>query len=173
MAGFSTDAIGRLHDLLTGRDKRLLGGVVEDHRNGEASAADVRAIAVSIAKRNPNKARKALGGALPDDSPRMNDKEMRERLRVRDGPHCQGCGYVPPNGLVEYLDVDHRVPKSLGGPDELHNRVLLCRPCNSVKGDALSLAELRLRRIEEGRMLEKAWTREWYDRIGRYVGSAR
>ena len=82
---------------------------------------------------------------------------------------CQGCGYVPPGGLIEYLEVDHRHPRSLGGKDDLRNRVLLCAPCNGAKGNKLTLAELRLKRIEEKRMLNRAWTRDWYEREGRFA----
>ena len=103
----------------------------------------------------------------PQD-PRMTARELRERLGLRDGPYCQGCGYQPPNNLTEYLEVDHKLPQSLKGPDAIHNRVLLCSPCNGVKGKRLTLAELRLKRIADGRMLNKGWTRAWYDRTGRF-----
>ncbi len=68
----------------------------------------------------------------------------------------------------EYLEVDHRVPRSRGGRDDLRNRVLLCSPCNSAEGNKLTLPELRLKRIEESRMQDKAWNRAWYEREGRF-----
>ena len=88
----------------------------------------------------------------------MTIKQLRERLGLEDGVVCQGCGYVPPNGLVEYLEVDHKQPRSKGGRDHIRNRVLLCAPCNGVKGNNLTLSDLRLKRIEEGRMLDRNWT---------------
>ena len=109
-----------------------------------------------------------LVGSTPQ-GPRMTVRELRERLSKEDGTFCQGCGYSPPNGLVEYMEVDHRQPKSRQGRDDIRNRVLLCSPCNGVKGNKLTLAELRLKRIEEGRMLNKAWTRAWYEREGKFA----
>ena len=100
--------------------------------------------------------------------PRMSVRELREHLANDDGALCQGCGYKPPGGLLEYLEVDHRQPRSRGGKDDLRNRVLLCAPCNGTKGNKLTLAELRLKRIDEKRMLNKAWTRDWYHREGRF-----
>ncbi len=101
-------------------------------------------------------------------SPRMTIRELRRRLSEEDGPVCQGCGYRPPNDLVEYLEVDHRQPHSRRGPDGIRNRVLLCAPCNGTKGNKLTLAELRLKRIQEGRMLNKEWTLAWYEREGKF-----
>ena len=52
--------------------------------------------------------------------------------------------------------------------DTADNRVLLCGPCNGAKGNKLTLAELRLRRIEEERMVDPSWDRAWYERTGRF-----
>ena len=101
--------------------------------------------------------------------PRMNLREVREQLILDDGLKCQGCGYRPPNDLVEYLEVDHKLPKKREGTNSIRNLVLLCSPCNGVKGHKLTLAELRLKRIQEGRMLNKAWTMKWYEDQGRFA----
>ena len=53
----------------------------------------------------------------------------------------------------------------------MRNRVLLCSPCNGAKGNKLTLAELRLKRIAEDRMQDKSWTHEWYERVGKHGGS--
>ena len=100
--------------------------------------------------------------------PRMTVRELRERLSIEDGAMCLGCGYIPPKNILEYLEVDHRMPKSKGGKDDLRNRVLLCSPCNGTKGNKLTLAELRLKRIQEGRMLNPAWTMKWYEDTGKF-----
>ena len=51
----------------------------------------------------------------------------------------------------------------------MRNRVLLCKPCNGVKGNKLTLAELRERRIREDRMAGcRSWDASWYQRIGRF-----
>jgi hypothetical protein len=47
----------------------------------------------------------------------------------RDGHACQHCG------TSEDLALDHVHPWSIGGPDTPDNLQILCRPCNSRKGD--------------------------------------
>ncbi len=99
-------------------------------------------------------------------APRLTARQLRERLVLADGMKCQGCGWAPHH--EEYLEVDHRVPKSREGRDDMRNRVLLCSPCNGAKGNKLTLAELRARRIREDRMADKSWDTGWYERTGRF-----
>ncbi len=99
-------------------------------------------------------------------APRLTARELRTRLIDLDGLKCQGCGWVPHHS--DYLEVDHRVPKSREGRDDLRNRVLLCAPCNGAKGNKLTLAELRERRIREHRMADPTWDSAWYERTGRF-----
>ena len=98
--------------------------------------------------------------------PKITARELRNRLIMRDGQRCQGCGWKPP--FEDYLEGDHIMPKSKDGKDSLENRALLCGPCNGVKGNRLSLAELRERRVNEGRMLDKTWDAAWYAQRGKY-----
>lgn len=51
------------------------------------------------------------------------------RVYARDDFTCQECG------ATEDLTLDHIKPWSLGGPDTVDNLRVLCRPCNSRKGD--------------------------------------
>jgi len=45
---------------------------------------------------------------------------------------CAGCG----RGLAQRrMHIDHRIPKSRGGPDGRRNRQLMCDVCNQAKGD--------------------------------------
>lgn len=53
----------------------------------------------------------------------------REFVFDRDGRACRQCG------ATEDLALDHIHPWSLGGPDTAENLQVLCRPCNSRKGD--------------------------------------
>ena len=99
-------------------------------------------------------------------APRLTARQLRERLILADGLKCQGCGWVPHH--ADYLEVDHRVPKAHGGRDDIPNRALLCSPCNSVKGKKLTLAELRERRLADGRMMDKSWTNVWFQNVGRH-----
>ena len=89
---------------------------------------------------------------------RIPIREVRERLIVRDGQRCQGCGWEPQ--WPDYLQVDHRRPKTLQGKDEMDNYVLLCDPCNRKKSNKLTLGELRSARAAEGRMDE-----DWYAEV--------
>ncbi len=86
-------------------------------------------------------------------------KEQAKQLLVdKFGPVCWGCGYEPrrPNGTLDLtlLEVDHiraRHPTDgVPGDDELYNLALLHRTCNGVKGNRLTLEELRHHNGENG-----------------------
>ncbi len=84
--------------------------------------------------------------------------ELRALLVADVGRQCQGCGFKPPH--EDYLQIDHKQPKSLGGKDSLDNRTLLCGPCNGKKSNRLTLSELRDVRQDEGRFQDSAlWER--------------
>lgn len=90
--------------------------------------------------------------------PRRPVREIREWLEIEGGRRCQGCGWEPP--YLDYLQVDHKKPRSLGGADELDNYTLLCDPCNRLKSNKLTLNELRDLRVEEGRVDAVWWAEE-------------
>lgn len=75
-----------------------------------------------------------ISGKRPSQNARKNE------LLRRDGSMCQGCG-----GLFykSQLTIDHVRPKSDGGSDYLDNLVLLCEPCNRLKGSYFTLSGLR------------------------------
>jgi hypothetical protein len=52
-------------------------------------------------------------------------------LARRDGPLCRGCRVTPANVLD--LEIDHVMPRALGGNDCMSNLQLLCGPCNRRK----------------------------------------
>ena len=58
-------------------------------------------------------------------------REIRERLIISDGQRCQGCGWEPP--YPDYLQVDHKKPRSLGGVDDMDNLTLAVRPVQSTQ----------------------------------------
>ena len=89
---------------------------------------------------------------------RWSVKEVREILIGEDGQRCQGCGWEPP--YPDYLQIDHKKPRSLGGEDERDNYTLLCDPCNRLKSNKLTLTELRDARVKEGRIDVAWWTEE-------------
>lgn len=56
-------------------------------------------------------------------------KRLRRRVKERDEAICQYCGQHVPRGHV-----DHVIPLSQGGTDELDNLVWDCPSCNNAKG---------------------------------------
>lgn len=81
---------------------------------------------------------------------RRNFFSLADRFAIlaRDNFTCQYCGAKAPNVIVE---VDHKVPRSLGGSNHPSNGVTACYECNMGKGsrtieDAAARAEFR--RIE-------------------------
>lgn len=57
-------------------------------------------------------------------------REMRNDVYRRDDYICQFCGKkLPPTELT----IDHLIPLSLGGLDEVTNYVTACGPCNNRK----------------------------------------
>lgn|SRR5574340_845594 len=54
----------------------------------------------------------------------------RWKVLVRDGFRCQYCGRGPEEVKLE---VDHRLPRKLGGKDNLENLICACFDCNRGK----------------------------------------
>ncbi|MBA3654566.1 MAG: HNH endonuclease [Actinobacteria bacterium] len=53
---------------------------------------------------------------------------LRAFVLERDGDRCRACG------AVESLEVDHVLPRALGGTNDVENLQALCGPCNRKKG---------------------------------------
>lgn len=73
------------------------------------------------AETHPNRARR----------PTMPSSK-RFAVLARDNYTCQYCGRKPPDVT---LQIDHRLPFSLGGTDELRNLVTACSECNGGKSN--------------------------------------
>lgn len=83
-----------------------------------------------------------LGGIFEKkDEKRLFTAEQRRILWNQDGPReCTKCGDTL---SWSNFTVDHVRPHSRGGATALHNAALLCRPCNSRKGNRLASARTR------------------------------
>jgi len=66
------------------------------------------------------------------DGPASTGERLRFLVLKRDNYRCQLCGAGAQDGVR--LAVDHKHPKSQGGPDTLKNLWTLCYPCNQGKG---------------------------------------
>ena len=60
---------------------------------------------------------------------------MRHEVFKRDGYRCVECGASKDDGAT--LHVDHKIPVSKGGTDELSNLQTLCSDCNLNKSDVI------------------------------------
>ena len=139
--------------------------VIRDRLQSEVSKSMAWNALVKIAEKPPER---TDGGApaAPElriisrkrNARRWSVREVRETLVGEDGLRCQGCGWEPP--YPDYLQIDHKKPRSLGGADERDNYTLLCDPCNRLKSNKLTLTELRDVRVKEGRIDVEWWTEE-------------
>ena len=77
----------------------------------------------------------------PQPASDMRERTMKETLAEVAGYQCWACGFAPRdmNGAIvesiEHFHLDHIEPKSEGGSNYLHNRALLCAPCNGSKSN--------------------------------------
>lgn len=61
--------------------------------------------------------------------------DVYEALADRDGDLCQWCGKTPATLDAKHaMTIDHVIPASAGGTDDLRNLQLLCGFCNPSKG---------------------------------------
>ena len=79
----------------------------------------------------------------------MRRQQMVDILTGQFGLICWGCGFEPPE--PEYLDLDHILPASEGGSNELENRAILCGPCNRRKSNRKTLTALRTENKRAGK----------------------
>ncbi len=63
-------------------------------------------------------------------------KRRRKSLERKQGPYCYYCGLWFPMNL---MTIDHVVPMSKGGTNNLNNLVLACYGCNRAKADSMPL----------------------------------
>ncbi len=65
------------------------------------------------------------------------------RLRHRDGDRCFWCGtgfvmgWTGPTLPDDAPTIDHVIPRSKGGTNDLDNLLLACNKCNNKRGDQM------------------------------------
>lgn len=62
-------------------------------------------------------------------------KEIRERIIKEHGGKCAICG------ATMHLEIDHIIPVSKGGRENESNMQVLCRSCNSKKGNSIDYTQ--------------------------------
>lgn len=66
---------------------------------------------------------------------RAINEKTRLRVLKRDNYKCQKCGRSPATHLGIFLHLDHRVPFSKGGNNDVENLQTLCNKCNLGKNN--------------------------------------
>ena len=68
----------------------------------------------------------------------LEKKARREAIRARDGDNCWRCGHPvrfgKPFNSGKAVTIEHKMPKALGGTDDLENLVLCHVGCNRHLG---------------------------------------
>ena len=76
----------------------------------------------------------------------MTKTETRQAVLTRDNCRCRACGFS--DSLT--MEVDHIVPRSLGGSNNLDNLQALCSFCNNTKANIDMVEYLPIREACDG-----------------------
>jgi CRISPR/Cas system Type II protein with McrA/HNH and RuvC-like nuclease domain len=63
--------------------------------------------------------------------------KLRRDVMQRDNYTCKECGASPKTSKGVFLEIDHVIPVSKGGGNEIANLQTLCDVCNAGKGNQL------------------------------------
>ncbi len=87
--------------------------------------------------------------------------DVRRSVFASDHYTCQYCGRG--EGPYVQLEIDHIIPVSKGGTNDISNLVTACFECNRAKGakllDEEGMRRFELERMARGRQLDEEWER--------------
>ena len=72
---------------------------------------------------------------------------------LQNGIACPGCGRVMEE---PFMELDHILPRSDDGANDITNRILLCTPCNRKKKNTLTLSGLVKENKRDGWLYDRA-----------------
>lgn len=67
-------------------------------------------------------------------------RRLRDRIRKQAGDRCGYC-LSPQKLVLGQLEIEHLMPRALGGSDDEENLWLACRLCNSFKGQQVDAVD--------------------------------
>ncbi len=73
-----------------------------------------------------------------------NSNKKKTKLIDRDGTKCFFCGYE----MGEDTTIEHLIPLSMGGPNDLHNTVLCHDECNQEVGNLPIVEKIKIALIK-------------------------
>lgn len=73
----------------------------------------------------------------------------KKTVKSRDNFICRACGFGGSENFSGFLDLDHIIPRSAGGSDDLENLQCLCKVCNGEKGDNTKEFKIRFETVKE------------------------
>ena len=128
---------------------RSWAGVARHRDRGESVCDECRDWANAEMRR-----RRAEGDDSHKEHRRMRKQKHWDHLTKRDGAGCYICGT---HVEMETGELDHVVPRKLGGASRLRNYKQTCRPCNRQKSGNLLITTLVRRRQDGEPVIPGAW----------------
>lgn len=136
LVGWSSDSIFWWHsereelDEYERRASIIYNSQFSDKTDKAEAAKALRSIAEHRKKKRQKQIKRQIARRRRSDFAKERDRLMLALIE-RDGCECSVCGEI------EDLAIDHIIPLSKGGSDELDNLQLLCPRHNSAKGDRM------------------------------------